>query len=137
MKTLLMVLCFIAISHAKISIENTDYSNSKLILGYWSITMIEKDFSFYGEYLYKDNEIKEGIFEICMNKKCEKTSFESNWEIKNGFLISSVQKSSSKDLPVGSIIKDRIIKLNQNIMILLSEYGKEKDLRLKKPKFFK
>ena len=137
MKKLLLVILFITISSAKVSIENSDNTNSKLILGYWSMSEKGKNYTFYGEYLYKDNGTKEGIFEFCFNQECERTSFESNWEIKNGFLISSVQKSSSKNLPVGVVIKDKIFKLDQKTMLLLSKDGKEKDIRLYKPKFFK
>jgi len=137
MKNLLIVLLLFTISNAKVSMKNSDYTNSKLILGYWSITMIEEGFTFYGEYLYKKDGTKEGIAEVCINKKCEKLTFESNWKIKNGFLFSSVQKSSSEDLPVGIEIKDRILKLDNKVMVLLSKDGEEKDIRLKKPKFFK
>jgi len=137
MKNLLIVLLFVTISNAKVSIKNSDYTNSQLILGYWSFTYIEKGFTFYSEYLYKKDGTKEGIAEACINKKCKKSTFESNWKIKKGFLISSVQKSSSEDLPVGIEIKDRILKLDNNVMVLLSKYGEEKDIRLKKPRFFK
>jgi len=122
--------------YAKVAITNSDYTNSKLILGYWSLAMSEDNFTFYGEYLYKDNGTKEGIFEVCTNKKCTLIFFESKWKIKNGFLISSVVKSSSKDLTAGTIIKDKILKLDKKVMILLSEEGKEQDIRLDKPKFF-
>jgi hypothetical protein len=132
----LIILC-ISILSAKVSIGNSDNTNSKLILGYWSFNDKNENFTFYGEYLYKDNGLKEGIAEICMEGKCEKLFFESKWEIQNGFLISSVQKSSSGLLPAGTTIKDEILELNKKTMILLSEDGQEKDIRLEKPKFFK
>lgn len=50
--------------------------------------------------------------------------YEGSWRIEDGILIEEITKSDSELLPVGHITRDKIIHINDNELVYLTESGK-------------
>lgn len=61
------------------------------------------------------------IFAIANDKR--PVVCEGNWQVKEGVLIETVTKSSSKIIRVGAISRDKIIRVNKHELIFQTEQG--------------
>lgn len=138
MRLIVTVFLLFNISNAKIFVDGTDRVYNKKILGLWNTEVLNYNgLTLYTEYIYHIDGTKNGINQICVFNKCTKEYFKSKWYIEDGFLYSIVLESTSSDLPIGLVIKDKIIKLDKDEMVLLSKFRQEKNKRLVKPKLLK
>ncbi|HXI73337.1 MAG TPA: hypothetical protein VNN22_23600 [Verrucomicrobiae bacterium] len=48
----------------------------------------------------------------------------ATWQVKDGYLIETVTKSNSEQVPLGKITRDKVITLNDNMYICRTESGK-------------
>ena len=50
-------------------------------------------------------------------------NYEGTWQIKDGFLIETVTGSDSKAVPVGTITRDKVLRLNGDELVYKTERG--------------
>ena len=54
----------------------------------------------------------------------EELEYNATWRVKDGYLIETVTKSNSKQVPLGKITRDKVITLNDNVYVCQTESGK-------------
>jgi len=54
----------------------------------------------------------------------EELEYSSTWQVKDGYLITTVTKSNSKDTTPGEVAREKVVTLNENIYVFHTESGK-------------
>lgn len=61
---------------------------------------------------------------ISLANNTQEIRYEGAWQIDGGILIEEIKKSDSKLVPVGLVSRDKIIRLNDQELVYLTEKGK-------------
>ncbi len=93
-----------------------------IVYAQWPPTSVPNHFD--GTEVYSPNGefITKGVFTIVDDK--QPLEYQGTWQIKDGFLIETVTKSSTKAIRVGLVTHDKIIRIDDKEMIYQTEKGK-------------
>jgi len=61
---------------------------------------------------------------LTLGDKKEELEFTGKWQVKDGYLIETVEKSNTKRIPIGKITRDKVITLNDKTYVYETESGK-------------
>jgi hypothetical protein len=61
---------------------------------------------------------------VTIGDKKQEMNYEGIWQAKDGFLIETITKSSSKTARVGAVTRDKIIRVDDQELVYQTEQGK-------------
>jgi len=61
---------------------------------------------------------------VTAGDKKQEMNYEGIWQAKDGYLIETITKSSSKIIPVGKVTRDKIIHVDDKELVFQTESGK-------------
>ncbi len=123
MRLSILILSFSLCSSCFAEQKQSDSELRTKIIGIWSATYKHDNFYLYGESNYKNDGTVVGRGIICPDNKCEDTNYEEIYEIKNSYLILTTTSEGDVDIPVGFVIRDKIISIDDSTLILENEKG--------------
>jgi len=132
-------MIFLGQTYSKNKIDDAKLRNA--ILGVWSATYERQNengkWSLYGEALYNADGTKVSIGEVCQNDNCKTVKSTSTWEIKDGYLITTITESDNRNTPPGKKITDKIKSISSTTLIMFaSDGGKQVRKKVTNPRFF-
>jgi hypothetical protein len=116
-----------ASSHAEVQQPPASAADRELerkIAGAWRATMTDDDVTISGEFTYSPDGKAEMIGVVQVKTVTTPMSWSTTWSVRDNKLIEKITESSMPEaLPVGEITEDRIVRVNDEELVVVDSDG--------------
>ena len=136
---LLTILSLHAVSLADVRSANepqktpSDAAIREKVVGTWIVDLQSHNgFSIKGTATIVSENKFISTVTVTTGDRREEMGYEGRWDVKDGFLIETITKSDSRMAPVGMVTRDKVIRVNDQELVYLTEEGKTVTRKRKK-----